>query len=122
MVLFCFVLVYNFNVNCIHSFSTSFGIKFNAVVFVNVVYQTTFVYEDVLFSIFCCDKSKPFCSVEELNCSFFHIKIFKKMYIIRYRPNNNQKRCSLWYLWNKVKKDELKDIGWINNTKFYKAS
>ena len=44
------------------------------------------------------------------------------MYIIRYRPNNNQKRCSLWYLWNKVKKDELKDIGWINNTKFYKAS
>src|SRR5690606_13091870 len=114
-----FVLVYYLNVNCIHSFSTSFGIKFNAVIFVDVVYQTTFVYEDIFFSVFCCDKSKTFCSVEELNCSFCHNIMFKKMYKIRHLTNDNQKRSRPRHLWNKVKKVELKDIGWINNTKFY---
>lgn len=41
------------------------------------------------------------------------------MYKTRHLLNNYQKRSCLRYLWNKVKKDELKNIGWINNTKFY---
>lgn len=68
----CRVGLSQFNIDCVHAFFATLGVKSDGIAFANVVNQTANVNEDFFAGAGINNKTKTFSSIEKLYCSTVH--------------------------------------------------
>lgn len=66
----------NFYIYCVYAFSAVFNIKFNLVVFFDLVNEASGVNENVLAAAIWYNETKTFCFIIKFNCSLLHYILY----------------------------------------------